>query len=52
VRHYTWAEYVAFTLVMIVVAGVFVTIAIDICDRRRWRPPNTLGQKRKRPSNR
>jgi hypothetical protein len=47
-----WATYVAFAGAMVIVAGAFYVMVADICARRRPKPPNTLGRKKERPSNR
>jgi hypothetical protein len=40
-----WPEYVAFALAAIVIAGAVAVMVIDARDRRRHKPPATLGKK-------
>ena len=41
----SWADVIALVFVAIVVAGAVMVIVVDARDRRRHRPPATLGKK-------
>ena len=48
----SWPDWVALVLVAIVFTGAVTVIVIDARDRRRHRPPATLGKKESPPISR